>query len=48
VETAQIKIGANLNHCQVKKAKSVTEPTQNFGGAKYFDFNRGTVFGLIH
>jgi len=51
VETARIKMRANLNHCQAKKAESVTQPTQNFGGAKYFDFDRGTVFGfdtLIH
>ena len=25
----------------------VTLPAKLFGGAKYFDFNRGTVFGLI-
>jgi len=39
---------ANLNHCKIKKQSQRRSQLKIFEGAKYFDFKRGKVFGLIH
>ena len=43
----RIQIPATLNHRKVKRAELVMYPAQSFGGAKYFDLKRETVFGLM-